>query len=66
VIAERLKTDACLYDFVVFSVGINDVWRRFQGRLDEAVDIEEYEANYRKALTAPVGSVACYREGICS
>jgi lysophospholipase L1-like esterase len=51
VIAERLNTDPCGYDLVVFSGGINDVWRRFQGRPDEAVDIEEYEANYRKALT---------------
>jgi len=51
VITERLKADSGDYDLVVFSGGINDVWRRFQGRPDEAVDIEEYEANYRKALT---------------
>ncbi len=51
VIAERLKTDPCGHDLVVFSGGINDVWRRIQGRPDEAVDIDEYAANYRKALT---------------
>ena len=50
VIAKRLAADPSPYDLIVFSSGLNDVWRRFQGRHDEAVDIEEYEVNYRKAL----------------
>lgn len=51
VIVERLEADPCQFDLLVFSGGINDVWRRFQDRHSEAVDIKEYEANYRHALT---------------
>lgn len=39
--ADRATT-ATDYDVVVLGCGINDVWRRFQGRLAEAVDIDEY------------------------
>lgn len=51
VIDKKLTADPCRYDLILFSCGVNDVWRRFQGRLDEAVDIDEYAANYRAALT---------------
>jgi acetyltransferase-like isoleucine patch superfamily enzyme/lysophospholipase L1-like esterase len=50
VIDRQLAKGAERYDLVLFSGGINDVWRRFQGRLGEAVDIEAFEANYRQAL----------------
>jgi lysophospholipase L1-like esterase len=50
VVAERLEVYPCHFDLLVFSGGINDVWRRFQARHSEAVDIDEYEGNYRKAL----------------
>ncbi|MFF8786731.1 GDSL-type esterase/lipase family protein [Streptomyces sp. NPDC015125] len=30
------------YDIVFLGCGINDVWRGFQGRVSEAVDLEEY------------------------
>lgn len=30
--------------------GVNDVWRRFQDRMDEAVDPVEYRSNYAKIL----------------
>ncbi|MBF6171050.1 DUF459 domain-containing protein [Nocardia blacklockiae] len=38
------------WDLAVLGVGINDVWRHHQGRLDEAVGIEEYDTNLRAAL----------------
>ena len=30
------------YDLVFLGCGINDVWRRFQNRMSEAVDLDEY------------------------
>ncbi len=39
------------FDLVFFACGINDVWRHFQGRIAEEVDITEYEVNYGKALS---------------
>lgn len=62
VIAKRLTADPGRYDLILFSGGINDVWRRFQGRHDEAIGAEEYEVNYRKALTALAGAS---RQVIC-
>ncbi|MEU1076194.1 MULTISPECIES: SGNH/GDSL hydrolase family protein [unclassified Streptomyces] len=35
-------TNGTEYDLVFLGCGINDVWRRFQGRTSEAVDLEEY------------------------
>jgi acetyltransferase-like isoleucine patch superfamily enzyme len=37
-----LTVDGFDYDLVFFGCGINDVWRRFQGRTTEAVDLDEY------------------------
>ena len=34
----------------VLGCGINDVWRRFQGRNAEAVDLAEFTANYRRMV----------------
>ncbi|MFI2477839.1 GDSL-type esterase/lipase family protein [Nocardia xishanensis] len=38
------------WDLTALGVGINDVWRHHQGRLREAVDIDEYDTNIRAAL----------------
>jgi len=37
-----LIVDGFDYDLVFLGCGINDVWRRFQGRMEEAVDLAEY------------------------
>lgn len=52
-------------DVAFFGCGINDVWRGFQGRHSEAVDPQEYDANYRAALeslTASARRVVCIAE----
>ncbi|MGY3677484.1 SGNH/GDSL hydrolase family protein [Streptomyces sp. TE33382] len=38
------------YDLVILSSGINDVWRRFQNRLSEAVDLDEYTQHLEAML----------------
>lgn len=53
------------YDIAFFGCGINDVWRKFQGRFDEAVGLLEFEANCTRALHLLVGSarfVVCLSE----
>ncbi|WP_285688950.1 GDSL-type esterase/lipase family protein [Actinoplanes sp. NBRC 103695] len=45
--------------------GINDVWRQFQGRQGEAVDLDEYSDNYQQILnllTASSRQVICIGE----
>ncbi|MER3406403.1 MAG: GDSL family lipase [Chloroflexota bacterium] len=37
-------------DWLTVKIGINDVWRRVTGRLDEAVPLDEYVATYRELL----------------
>lgn len=37
-------------DWLSVKIGINDVWRRVAGRLDEAVPLDEYVATYRALL----------------
>ncbi|WP_370131350.1 GDSL-type esterase/lipase family protein [Streptacidiphilus sp. EB103A] len=49
VAADRATTGTD-YDLVVAEMGINDVWRRFQGRLSEAVDLQEYTRNMARLL----------------
>ena len=39
-------------DVLSVKIGINDVWRHVTNQLDEAVPLEEYEATYRRLLTA--------------
>ncbi|MFE9424184.1 SGNH/GDSL hydrolase family protein [Kitasatospora sp. NPDC006697] len=41
-IVERDQATGADYDLVFLGCGINDVWRRFQNRLSEAVDLDEY------------------------
>jgi acetyltransferase-like isoleucine patch superfamily enzyme/lysophospholipase L1-like esterase len=43
-------TYSCGYDLVFVGCGINDVWRRFQGRMSEAVDVEEYTRHLNTVL----------------
>ncbi|MFJ2478399.1 GDSL-type esterase/lipase family protein [Streptomyces sp. NPDC087659] len=44
------------YDLVFLGCGINDVWRRFQGRMSEAVGIEEYAGHMAGMLAQLSGS----------
>jgi lysophospholipase L1-like esterase len=43
-------TNGIDYDLVFLGCGINDVWRRFQNRMSEAVDIEEYTRHLNTML----------------
>jgi len=49
-IVERDRATGADYDLVFLGVGINDVWRRFQGRLPEAVDLDEYTQHLEAML----------------
>ncbi|GAA2255220.1 hypothetical protein GCM10010430_43770 [Kitasatospora cystarginea] len=53
-IASIVETDRATtgtdYDLVFLGCGINDVWRRYQGRLAEAVDIDEYSRHLTTML----------------
>ena len=40
-------------------IGINDIWRAFEGRDDEAVPIDEYEETLRRLLTRAVEATGC-------
>ncbi len=46
-------------DWLVVMIGINDVWRAFTGRHDEAVPIDEYEATLRTLLRRAVDATGC-------
>ena len=53
------------FDIIFFGCGINDVWRGFQGRTSEAVDIKEFDANYREILrliSSAARQVVCISE----
>lgn len=43
------------YDLVFLGCGINDVWRRFQNRLSEAVDLDEYTGHMNTMLEQLTG-----------
>jgi lysophospholipase L1-like esterase len=49
---ERFDRDVLAHkpDWVSIAIGVNDVWRFFDARPNEAVLIDEFEANYRKLL----------------
>jgi lysophospholipase L1-like esterase len=52
-------------DLAVLGVGINDVWRCFQNRPDQAVHLPEYRSNYTallSALTSWATQVLCVTE----
>lgn len=48
-------TNGIDYDLVFLGCGINDVWRRFQNRLSEAVDIDEYTRQLNTMLAQLTG-----------
>ncbi|MEV8517447.1 GDSL-type esterase/lipase family protein [Dactylosporangium sp. NPDC051484] len=58
----HIEPGAIPLDLAVFGCGINDVWRRFQGRHAEAVDPDEYAANYRHILARLIGTA---RQVLC-
>lgn len=65
IIDDTIKAAAYSADIAFFGCGINDVWRRHQGRTAEAVDLHEYEDNYRNALerlTTTARRVICIAE----
>ncbi|MEU4300097.1 SGNH/GDSL hydrolase family protein [Kitasatospora aureofaciens] len=54
IVADDRTTNCVDYDLVFLGCGINDVWRRFQGRTAEAVRIEEY-TRHIDAMLAQLG-----------
>ncbi|WP_033825812.1 MULTISPECIES: GDSL-type esterase/lipase family protein [unclassified Kitasatospora] len=58
-IAAIVETDRATtgtdYDLTFLGCGINDVWRRFQGRLSEAVDLDEYTQHINTMLEQLTG-----------
>ncbi|MGH3870051.1 MAG: GDSL-type esterase/lipase family protein [Pseudonocardiaceae bacterium] len=48
-------TNGVDYDLVFLGCGINDVWRRFQNRMSESVDIEEYTRHLNTMLEQLAG-----------
>lgn len=46
-------------DWLVVKIGINDVWRAFNGRPEEAVPIDEYEVTLRELLGRAVEATGC-------
>jgi acetyltransferase-like isoleucine patch superfamily enzyme/lysophospholipase L1-like esterase len=65
IIRDTIDLDTARADVAFFGCGINDVWRQHQGRTAEAVDPDEYAANYRAALdllTATARRVVCISE----
>ena len=46
-------------DIVSVLIGINDVWRQYTERLDEAVFLEEYKLTYEKLLSQVKEKIDC-------
>jgi lysophospholipase L1-like esterase len=46
-------------DWLCVMIGINDVWRAFSDRVDDAVPIEEYESTLRALLRRAVDQTGC-------
>jgi lysophospholipase L1-like esterase len=60
-LAARWERDAVAPrpDWLSVKIGINDVWRLFSDRPDEAVPIEEYEETLRGLLRRAVDATGC-------
>nr|MDT0659319.1 SGNH/GDSL hydrolase family protein [Micromonospora sp. DSM 115978] len=60
-LAARWQTDAIdtRPDWLSVKIGINDVWRAFDGRPDAAVGIEEYTDTLRSLLRGAVEATSC-------
>ncbi|WP_055530110.1 GDSL-type esterase/lipase family protein [Streptomyces graminilatus] len=50
IVDNALTVDGFGYDLVFLGCGINDVWRRFQGRTAEAVGLDEYTRHFTTML----------------
>jgi lysophospholipase L1-like esterase len=46
-------------DWLSVKIGINDVWRKYGEKADEAVPIDEYEATLRRLLRRAVDATGC-------
>lgn len=65
IVRDTLPAEGRAFDLAFLGCGINDVWRGFQGRAREAVDADEFDANYRemlRLLTAGARRVICISE----
>ncbi|ETA00768.1 hypothetical protein CcI156_18190 [Frankia sp. CcI156] len=65
IVRGTLPPEGRVFDLAFLGCGINDVWRGFQGRAHEAVDADEFDANYRemlRLLTAGARRVICISE----
>lgn len=65
VVRKAVTADKPGPDLAVLGVGINDVWRCFQNRPNEAVQLAEYRSNYTallSVLTGWAGQVLCVTE----
>ena len=51
-LSERWQKDVLDHkpDYLSVMIGVNDVWRQFTNRMDQAVLIDEYEATYAELL----------------
>jgi lysophospholipase L1-like esterase len=60
-LAARWETDAidAAPDWLSVMIGINDIWRGYMDRPDEAVPIDEYETTLRALLTEVVDKTGC-------
>ncbi|MBV1850219.1 SGNH/GDSL hydrolase family protein [Catellatospora tritici] len=60
-LARRWEADAVAErpDWLSVKIGINDVWRLFGDRADEAVPLDEYAATLRTLLTRAVDATGC-------
>lgn len=50
-VCRNLATNAEMFDLAFFGCGLNDVWRGFQGRVDEAVELAEFIHNVSSCLS---------------
>lgn len=60
-LADRWERDvvAATPDWLSVMIGINDVWRAFAGRPEEAVPIDEYEQTLRRLLHGAIDATGC-------
>jgi lysophospholipase L1-like esterase len=60
-LAARWDTDAIAArpDWLSVMIGINDVWRAFDGRPEDAVPLAEYRTTLRELLRRAVGETGC-------
>ncbi|MEY9846155.1 lysophospholipase L1-like esterase/NTP pyrophosphatase (non-canonical NTP hydrolase) [Streptacidiphilus sp. BW17] len=62
IVCRATETEGAGYDLAFVSCGINDVWRRFQGREAETVNATDFTAHYTAILRR---LAACSRIVVC-